>query len=532
MKKALIFCRVSSKEQEETGYSLPAQKKLLEDYSREHNLDVDKTFSISESAGGDKQRKIFNEMLVYLVKHDIEILVVEKTDRLTRNHTDAVEVDKWINKDPNRQVHFVKENFILHKDSKSNEKFIWNIKVSVAQYYIDNLSEEVKKGQKEKLAQGWLPTRPPLGYRTIGEKGHRTHVIDDATKNFALKMFKYYASGEYSLYKLANKLYEEGLISEKGHKIPKSRIHEYLSDPFYIGMNRWNGKITIGSQETFIEKDLFEKVQLTLKGKTTPKINKHNFPFKSLIKCKECTGTITWEIQKGTNYGHCNHYRSCTQGKWAKEKDLEMQVLPSFEALKVRDARLLDWIKRALKETHTQETQQFTQVQDSLNKREEQIKKRLSALYDDKLDGKITEEFYSEKSQEYNSERAEIISQRKRLNAKDSNFYEKSVTLYDVAMKAGEIFQNAKEDKKRRLLRAVFANMKLDNCILSYDYSHPYEVLYKAIQETNSSKVSGNEQLMNNIFELKDFSEVKANKGFLGPECSTWLPRVDSNHEP
>ena len=113
-----------------------------------------------------------------------------------------------------------------------------------------------------------------------------------------------------------------------------------------------------------------------------------------------------------------------------------------------------------------------------------------------------------------------------------ATIYEKSLTLYDVAMKAGEIFQNAKEDKKRRLLRAVFANMKLDNCVLTYDYSHPYEVLYKAIQETNSSKVSGNEQFMNNIFELKDFSGVKAKMEPLGVDCSNWLPRVDSNHEP
>ena len=35
------------------------------------------------------------------------------------------------------------------------------------------------KGQKEKISQGWLPTRPPVGYKTVGETGHKTHIIDE-----------------------------------------------------------------------------------------------------------------------------------------------------------------------------------------------------------------------------------------------------------------------------------------------------------------------------------------------------------------
>ncbi len=526
MKKALIFCRVSSKEQEETGYSLPAQKKLLEDYSIQHDYIVAKVFSISESASGEKQRKIFNEMLAYLEKNHIDILVVEKTDRLTRNHRDAVEVDKWINKDSNRQVHFVKENFVLHKDSKSNEKFIWNIKVSVAQYYIDNLSEEVKKGQKEKLSQGWLPTKPPIGYKTIGEKGHRIHVVDEITKPLAIKMFKYYVSGNYSLERLATKLYEEGLRSVNGKKVPKSRIHEYLSDPFYIGMNRWNGKQSNGNQETFIDKDIFNKVQLLLKGKTTPKVNKHDFPFKGQVKCAECKGLVTWEIQKGTNYGHCNHYRPCSQLKWVKEKNLENQVKPSIAALKVKNERLLDWIRRALKETHYEESRQYENVSKSLQERDEQLKKRLSALYIDKLDGKITEDFYQEKFQEFTGERNELVEQRKKLNTKDNSFYEKTTALYDVAQKGIDIYEASKEFRKRRLIKLIFTDMTLNNGILDFAYTKPYRMLRRAVEETNGSKIAENPTFMENIFELKDFGDVKAKMESLGVDCSNWLPIV------
>ena len=118
-------------------------------------------------------------MIAFLQKKGITVLICEKTDRLTRSRRDAVVIDEWVRDSSDREVHFAKENFILSRDSRANEKFIWGIKVEVAQYYINNLSEEVRKGQKEKIEQGWLPTKPPLGYKTIGEKGRKTHVIDE-----------------------------------------------------------------------------------------------------------------------------------------------------------------------------------------------------------------------------------------------------------------------------------------------------------------------------------------------------------------
>ena len=166
--KAVLLCRVSSKEQEETGYSLPAQEKLLNDYCSKKDIGLAyKPFSISESASGRKQREIFNQMLSYVEKHDIKTIICEKADRLTRNFKDMVMIDDWLEKDEARQVHLVKDTLILHKNSHSQEKLNWGIRILFAKNQIDNLSEEVKKGQKEKIAQGWLPTRPPIGYKTV-----------------------------------------------------------------------------------------------------------------------------------------------------------------------------------------------------------------------------------------------------------------------------------------------------------------------------------------------------------------------------
>ena len=88
--KAVIYTRVSSREQEETGYSLPAQEKLLRDYAQRNGFEIAKVFSISESASGKRQREIFNQMLSYVKRNAIKIILCEKVDRLTRNLKDAV----------------------------------------------------------------------------------------------------------------------------------------------------------------------------------------------------------------------------------------------------------------------------------------------------------------------------------------------------------------------------------------------------------------------------------------------------------
>ena len=99
--KAVIYCRVSSKEQEETGYSLPAQEKFLRDYAEKNGFDVAKAFSVSESARGKTVRKIFNKMMEFAEKNKITVIIVETTDRLTRNFADVPIIDDWIMKDEN-----------------------------------------------------------------------------------------------------------------------------------------------------------------------------------------------------------------------------------------------------------------------------------------------------------------------------------------------------------------------------------------------------------------------------------------------
>ena len=98
MEQAILWARVSTKEQAEEGYSLDAQLKLLRDYAHKSNLRIAKEFTVPESASGSQERKEFQEMLGFLTENkNVKHLVCEKVDRLTRNFRDAVKLDDWLN---------------------------------------------------------------------------------------------------------------------------------------------------------------------------------------------------------------------------------------------------------------------------------------------------------------------------------------------------------------------------------------------------------------------------------------------------
>jgi len=169
---------VSSKEQEAEGFSIPAQVRLLREYAASKGLVIVREFEDVETAKVSG-RTHFNEMLAYLKKHHAtcRTILAEKTDRLYRNPKDWVALD-----DLDVEIHFVKENEIASRSSRSSEKFMHGMKVLMAKNFIDNLSEETRKGMLEKARSGIYPSCAPVGYRNAdGPNGKRVIMPDPET---------------------------------------------------------------------------------------------------------------------------------------------------------------------------------------------------------------------------------------------------------------------------------------------------------------------------------------------------------------
>lgn len=104
-----------------------------------------------------------------------------------------------------------KQGVVLSRESRSSETFIHGIKMLMAKNYIDNLSEEARKGMQEKAEQGIWPTKTPLGYRYItGPYGKKIIVTDPVVGPIVAKLFEWYASGQYSIREATVKARERG----------------------------------------------------------------------------------------------------------------------------------------------------------------------------------------------------------------------------------------------------------------------------------------------------------------------------------
>src|SRR5215813_8895701 len=235
-KQAVIYARVSSKEQEKEGFSIAAQLKLLKEYAAANDLVVVQEYVDVETA---KQtgRAAFGEMIAYLKAHpSVRVMLVEKTDRLYRNLKDWVTVDEL-----DVELHFPKEGVMLSRESRSSEKFMHGIKVLMAKNYIDNLSEETRKGMQEKAEQGIWPTVAPLGYRNAaGADGKKIIEPDPKSAPLIARLFEWYASGTLSLKEAAHKARAAGLVYRKnGAPVPVSTVQATLRNRLYTGEFEW-----------------------------------------------------------------------------------------------------------------------------------------------------------------------------------------------------------------------------------------------------------------------------------------------------
>ena len=210
-RQAVAYARVSSKEQDREGFSIPSQLKLLRAHAQACDVELLSEFVDVETAK-EPGRANFSEMLSFLKRQrTCRLLLVEKTDRLYRNLKDWVSID-----DLDLEIHFVKESVVLSPDSRSTEKFMHGIRVLMAKNYIDYLGEEVSKGLREKAEEGLWPSFAPLGYLNVEGPDHRRLIVPDPERApLVAQLFEWYATGDHSLKEVGRMAREAGFTFRK-----------------------------------------------------------------------------------------------------------------------------------------------------------------------------------------------------------------------------------------------------------------------------------------------------------------------------
>ncbi|PWB81809.1 MAG: recombinase family protein [Methylocystaceae bacterium] len=497
--KALLYARVSSKEQEKEGFSIPAQCKLLRDYAAQNHFTIVEEYIDIETAKSSG-RTNFGEMVKYFRKYPgVRVLLVEKTDRLYRNLKDWVTVD-----DLDIEVHLAKEGVVLSRDSRSSEKFMHGIKVLMAKNYIDNLSEEARKGQLEKAEQGIWPSKAPLGYLNVtGKDGKKVIEPDPKLAPLVTKLFEWYATGRHSLKSVAKEALTLGLVYPKsGNPVPVSTLHTILRNRLYTGQFQWNGKLHQGKHEPLVSVELWERVQGVLDGRHATPLHpfRHEFAFSGLMTCTECGCAVVAEVKKGKYvYYHCTGYTDkgaddpadCRR-KYVREEVLEEKFAALLDRLHFDD-EVLEWVRAALKASHADERREHEQALQRCEAEYKRLEDRINAMYLDKLDGRIDAGFYDRMSAQWRVEQSRLMRNIERHREAEQSYMEDGVRLLELAQSASRLFAKQAPHERKRLLNFVLSNCEWLRGEITATYRQPFDILVEMTAVAAMEKAQGSE---------------------------------------
>jgi site-specific DNA recombinase len=503
----VIYARVSSKEQEREGFSIPAQLELLRTYAKQQGMVILEEFVDVETASVSG-RTGFSLMLAFLKKNRsrCRTILVEKVDRLYRNIADWVKLDE-----SGITIHFVKENRVVAADSRSSDQFIHGIHVLMARNYSQNLGEETVKGMRQKAKSGLYPSFAPAGYRNIeGPEGKRI-IVPNGDAPIIARLFEEFATGDYSLKGLAAKARAEGWTMG-GARLHKSTLHQILRKRIYSGDFDWDGETYTGKHEGIVSRQTWEKVQahLNRSGETKQHRIKHDFAYSGFVRCGHCGCSLVGELKKQKYvYYHCTGYRGKCPEPYAREEMVQDQLVASLRDL-VIPAGVLRWLEETVGESDLNQAAAREREVKRLEEQHRRIEAKLDLMYEDKLEGRISTEMYDRKARDYQAQRLELLRRMNDMRANAPAPVQQAIDLMDLTSRAAELFVVQPTPEKQRFLRLVLKMASWQGGELRMEFEEPFETL-KRSNQLSRTKCSGNEV-------------VKAN-------FQIWLPGMDSNHE-
>lgn len=468
MKSAYSYVRVSSREQQAEGFSLGAQAKVLREYAVRHGFEVVKAFEDVETAKVSGRTQ-FSEMIKWFKRNrSCRVLLVEKTDRLYRNFKDAVILEEL-----DLEVHLVKEGQVISKDSKSQAKLIHGINLVLAKNYSENLREEVKKGMREKASQGIYPGHAKFGYRN--NKADRTIEIDAVDSPMANQLFELYATGAHTLSTL-----RKFLKTEYGKTMSMGNLHLILKDNFYIGTFEWAGETYAGTHSLFVNPKTFQRVQEVLAGHNRPRYSKRDIAFRGLMTCANDGCQLTGDVQKEKYiYYRCTGYRGKCDLPRFREEDISERLGEPLKNLQVPPA-VVTRIVAMLREDQKQAAGKVHAERVRLESRLTPIRNRMDAAYTDKLDGKISENFWQRKMSDWQMEEEQIKMAIQGLEKADTGDRALDAEkTFELANKAYLLYVSQNSAEKAKLLRMLLSNCTVDATSVTPTYRYPFDLIYK-----------------------------------------------------
>ncbi|MCP4602356.1 MAG: recombinase family protein, partial [Proteobacteria bacterium] len=144
------------------------------------------------------------------------------------------------------------------------------------------------------------------------------------------------------------------------------------------------------------------------------------------------------------------------------------------------DEEVVGWVTVALRESHADEKEYHDREIARLQGEYRKLQNRCDAMYTDKLDGRIDNDYFDRKAAEWQIEQDRLLRNTEQHQKANKSYFDEGIRILELARKASGLFKKQSAQEKRRLLNFLLSNSTWKDGKLSVTYRQPFDIIAKS----------------------------------------------------
>ena len=562
--KYLIYARKSTESEDRQVASIDSQIKELQAIAQRDHLHIADTLSESQSAKAPG-RPVFGDLLARIHRGEANGILCWKLDRLARNPVDGGNIS-WM----------LQQNILQHIQTHERGYFptdnvlMMAVELGMANQFIRDLSQNVKRGLQAKVEKGWFPGIAKAGYQNdpASVKGEKTISKDPIRFPLLQRALKLILAQTHTPMQALNKLNNEWAYQTPkkrkmgGRPLSRTTFYDLLTDPFYYGRFEYpkgSDKWYQASHEPMITEDEFWQLQRILGRDDRPSQRIHTFAFTGLIHCGECRCLITAEDKEQVIcseckrkfasrnrddcpecsiaisqmrspkhlhyiYYHCTKKRIPCSQKFIRHTLLEEQITLTLETITISE-QLKNWYMDQFRQQAEYQANDKAPILQSLQQARDNNQKRIDNLLKLKISPQnsagelLDDENYARQKTALSAEMSQLEAKMASTEKEADHWINPCEKTFNFACYAATHFKNGTPQTKRTILTALSSNLTLHNKKLHISL-HKHFQLMQLIRNPSPAK--------NPRFEPKICRQPNRKNRASSPAFPRWLGLRDT----
>lgn len=452
-RNAVIYTRVSSKEQADTNMSLPTQKKYCYELAAKGKFNVIKEFGGTYESAKTDDRKEFERMLAFVrkskSKQKVNYIIVYNLNRFSRTGGGAIALAEDLRKEGINVISCMQPG----ETNTPTGQLQMNIQLLFSKYENDTRTELCVNGMIERLLRGEWCGGAPVGYDNITINGKKT-VRKNAMGEIIRQMFHW---------KVFDRLTHTQIVEKAnalGMNTNLKRLTSIFRNPFYCGLMAHgvlNGEIVRGNHEPLVTQEVFLKandVELNRPQGYSAHIENNNLPMKGFIRCSECGISMTGYTnhKKKLHYYKCNT-RGCSNNVNVNQCHAQFQKLISTFMVK---SPLLLQLKQQLAYTFEFMNKENLEHETQIKRRAADIQKKIDKVNERYAVGEIDRNVYDQVKSKFESELTDINKELGKVDINLSNLSQYIEFGVSISQNINILWQNSDYEMRQKIQYLAF----------------------------------------------------------------------------